>query len=160
VVVRQGRTEARSTRQRQATGAVSVCISSSSDSSSSSSSTKDRVNACVCVCNPMAKINVKPIQEVKQLRNQLHCDNDIARAHSCLCIHFASAPCGLAPTAPSASIASTSAALRRKRSVSEFSLCLSRACLSKMFVFIYKWLKRTVFLPETNLSQDVYCVLS
>jgi hypothetical protein len=27
----------------------------------------------------------------------------------------------------------------------EFSLCLSRACLGKMIVFIYKWLKNTVF---------------
>ena len=26
-----------------------------------------------------------------------------------------------------------------------FSLCLSRACLGKMFVFIHKWLKKTVF---------------
>jgi hypothetical protein len=26
----------------------------------------------------------------------------------------------------------------------EFSLCLSRACLGKMFVFKYKWLKRWV----------------
>eukprot|EP01046_Picozoa_sp_COSAG06_P002996 COSAG06_NODE_112_length_23474_cov_81.804458_10_plen_187_part_00 len=28
-----------------------------------------------------------------------------------------------------------------KRTFFEFSLCLSRACLGKMFVFIYKWLK-------------------
>jgi hypothetical protein len=27
----------------------------------------------------------------------------------------------------------------------EFSLCLFRACLGKMFVFIYKWLKNAVF---------------
>jgi hypothetical protein len=27
----------------------------------------------------------------------------------------------------------------------EFSLCLSRACLGKMFVFIYKWLKNAIF---------------
>jgi hypothetical protein len=27
----------------------------------------------------------------------------------------------------------------------EFSLCLSRACLGKMIVFIYKWLKNAVF---------------
>eukprot|EP01046_Picozoa_sp_COSAG06_P013892 COSAG06_NODE_848_length_11971_cov_10.199882_14_plen_139_part_00 len=42
----------------------------------------------------------------------------------------------------------------------EFSLCLSRACLGKMFVFIYKWLKRTVFthrMPST-LSSDHECV--
>jgi hypothetical protein len=29
----------------------------------------------------------------------------------------------------------------------EFSLCLSRACLGKMLIFIYKWLKSAVFLP-------------
>jgi hypothetical protein len=27
----------------------------------------------------------------------------------------------------------------------EFSLCLSRACLGKMIIFIYKWLKNAVF---------------
>ena len=27
----------------------------------------------------------------------------------------------------------------------DFSLCLSRACLGKVFVFIYKWLKKGVF---------------
>ena len=27
----------------------------------------------------------------------------------------------------------------------EFSLCSPRACLGEMFVFIYKWLKKTVF---------------
>ena len=33
-----------------------------------------------------------------------------------------------------------------KRSGFEFSPCLSRACLGKMFVFkIYKWLNQTVF---------------
>ena len=30
-------------------------------------------------------------------------------------------------------------------SFKKFSLCLSRACLGKMFVFIYKWLKHAVF---------------
>ena len=33
------------------------------------------------------------------------------------------------------------------RSVFEFSLCLSRACLGKKIIFIYEWLKKTVFLP-------------
>jgi hypothetical protein len=40
--------------------------------------------------------------------------------------------------------------------VSEFSLCLSRACLGKMFVFIHKWLKKTVvtsgWLPPPSPS--------
>jgi hypothetical protein len=34
-----------------------------------------------------------------------------------------------------------------KRAFFEFSLCLSRACLGKMMHFIYKWLKKPVFLP-------------
>jgi hypothetical protein len=33
----------------------------------------------------------------------------------------------------------------RKRPFFEFSLCLSRACLGKMLVFIYKWLKKWRF---------------
>ena len=32
-----------------------------------------------------------------------------------------------------------------KRAFFEFSLCLSRACLGQMFVYIYKWLKIAVF---------------
>ena len=32
--------------------------------------------------------------------------------------------------------------LRKRHSFLEFSLCLSRACLGKKFVFIYKWLKK------------------
>jgi hypothetical protein len=32
----------------------------------------------------------------------------------------------------------------RKTSFFEFSLCLSRACLGKMIVFIYKWLQKAV----------------
>ena len=35
--------------------------------------------------------------------------------------------------------------VRKTASFFEFSLCLSRACLGKMFVFIYKWLKNAVF---------------
>ena len=35
-------------------------------------------------------------------------------------------------------------ALRKNGLVIEFSLRLSRACLGKMFIFIYKWLKKTV----------------
>jgi hypothetical protein len=37
------------------------------------------------------------------------------------------------------------ALVRKAASVFEFSLCLSRACLGKMFVFIYKWRKNAVF---------------
>jgi hypothetical protein len=33
----------------------------------------------------------------------------------------------------------------RKASFFEFSLYLSRACLGKMIVFMYKWLKKAVF---------------
>jgi hypothetical protein len=35
--------------------------------------------------------------------------------------------------------------VRRTASLLEFSLCLSRACLGKMFVFLYKWLNNAVF---------------
>jgi hypothetical protein len=41
--------------------------------------------------------------------------------------------------------------LRKNGLFFEFSLCLSRACLGKMIVFIYKWLKTTVF---THRDQD------
>ena len=34
--------------------------------------------------------------------------------------------------------------VRKTASFSEFSLCLSRAFLGKMFVFMYKWLKNAV----------------
>jgi hypothetical protein len=36
-----------------------------------------------------------------------------------------------------------------KRSFFEFSLCFSRVCPGKMFGFIYKWLKKTVFTRHT-----------
>eukprot|EP01046_Picozoa_sp_COSAG06_P069038 COSAG06_NODE_18640_length_876_cov_1.021879_1_plen_68_part_10 len=36
-------------------------------------------------------------------------------------------------------------AVRKTASFFEFSLCMSRACLGKMIVFIYKWLKNAVF---------------
>jgi hypothetical protein len=35
--------------------------------------------------------------------------------------------------------------VRKTASFFEFSLCLSRACLGKMFVFLYKWLRNAVF---------------
>jgi hypothetical protein len=35
--------------------------------------------------------------------------------------------------------------LRKNGPFVEFSLCLSRACLGKMFAFMHKWLKKTVF---------------
>ena len=38
--------------------------------------------------------------------------------------------------------------VRKTASFFEFSLCLSRACLGKMIVFIYKWLKNAVFRRE------------
>ena len=42
-------------------------------------------------------------------------------------------------------IALAMAAVGKTASFFEFSLCLSRACLGKMIVFIYKWLKNAVF---------------
>ena len=35
----------------------------------------------------------------------------------------------------------------KRHSFLEFSLCLSRACLGKIIVFIHKWRKNGVFLP-------------
>jgi hypothetical protein len=35
--------------------------------------------------------------------------------------------------------------VRKTASFFEFSLCLSRACLGKIIVFVYKWLEKTVF---------------
>jgi ABC-type multidrug transport system fused ATPase/permease subunit len=41
--------------------------------------------------------------------------------------------------------------VRKTASFFEFSLCLSRACLGKMIVSIYKWLKNAVFRRTTTL---------
>jgi len=38
--------------------------------------------------------------------------------------------------------------VRKTASFLKFSLCLSRACLGKMIVFKYKWLKNAVFRRE------------
>ena len=38
----------------------------------------------------------------------------------------------------------------------EFSLCLSRACIGKMIVFIYKWLKNAVFRCRPSTTRCVY----
>ena len=46
----------------------------------------------------------------------------------------------------------TEAVLRKHGPFVEFSLCLSRACLGRMIVFIYKWLRKTVF---THLELNV-----
>ena len=37
----------------------------------------------------------------------------------------------------------------------EFSLCLSRACLGKVIIFLYKWVKNTVFSPASNPSDQL-----
>eukprot|EP01046_Picozoa_sp_COSAG06_P019227 COSAG06_NODE_1364_length_9696_cov_14.104929_7_plen_92_part_00 len=37
--------------------------------------------------------------------------------------------------------------LRENGTFFEFSLCLSRACLGKIIIFIYKWRKKTVLSP-------------
>jgi hypothetical protein len=43
--------------------------------------------------------------------------------------------------------------VRKTASFFEFSLCLSRACLGKMIVFIYyKWLKNAVFRRQFSCS--------
>jgi hypothetical protein len=40
--------------------------------------------------------------------------------------------------------------VRKTASFLEFSLCLSRACLGKMIVYTYKWLKNAVFAGAGN----------
>jgi hypothetical protein len=42
--------------------------------------------------------------------------------------------------------------VRKAASSFEFSLCLSRACLGKMIVCIYKWLKNAVFRRLPHLA--------
>ena len=44
-------------------------------------------------------------------------------------------------------------AVRKTAAFFEFSLCLSRACLGKMIVFIYEWLKNAVFRRRIRLQQ-------
>jgi hypothetical protein len=44
--------------------------------------------------------------------------------------------------------------LRKTPLFFEFSLCLSRACLGKMFVYIYKWRKKWRFLHRAEASSD------
>jgi hypothetical protein len=43
--------------------------------------------------------------------------------------------------------------MRENGTFFEFSLCLSRACLGKMLIFIYKWLKKCRFL--TGVGEGV-----
>jgi hypothetical protein len=52
---------------------------------------------------------------------------------------------GAVSSLPSADAVTADPSLRESGLVIEFSLCLSRACLGKMFAFVYKWLKKTVF---------------
>ena len=47
--------------------------------------------------------------------------------------------------------------VRKTAFVLEFSLCLSRACLGKMFVFIYKWLKNAVLRRLQKDSTSTHC---
>jgi hypothetical protein len=48
--------------------------------------------------------------------------------------------------------------VRRNTPFFEFSLCLSRACLGKMFVFIYKWqLKKDPFRNSFRLLKRTIC---
>jgi hypothetical protein len=42
-------------------------------------------------------------------------------------------------------VTSATSLAARKRDFFEFFLCLSRACLGKMLIFIYKWLKKCRF---------------
>jgi len=42
----------------------------------------------------------------------------------------------------------------------EFFPCLSRACLGKMMHFIYKWLKKTVFSPASEVASTQTSMLT
>ena len=44
--------------------------------------------------------------------------------------------------------------VRTRYSGFEVFLCLSRACLGKIFVFTYKWLEQTVFTPAEVSAAD------
>jgi hypothetical protein len=60
-----------------------------------------------------------------------------------------------------ASVVHSTGTVGKTASFFEFSLCLSRACLGKMFVFIYKWRKNAVFrrLPDfgSGYLKDLGC---
>jgi hypothetical protein len=45
---------------------------------------------------------------------------------------------------------------KRQLFLSALSLCLSRACLGKMIVFIYKWLKKAVFCRVSSALWPLY----
>ena len=51
---------------------------------------------------------------------------------------------GSAPVAPGA--------CKKTHLFSQLSLCLSRACLGKIIIFIYKWLRKNVLLPVRRIS--------
>jgi hypothetical protein len=48
----------------------------------------------------------------------------------------------------------------RKKSFFEFSLCLSRACLGKMIVFIYKWLKKVPLFAGVIVARRMQLIMS
>jgi hypothetical protein len=49
-------------------------------------------------------------------------------------------------------------ACEKRHSFFEFSLCLTRACLGKMFVFIYKWRKKMSFsAPDQRIDRPKAC---
>jgi hypothetical protein len=50
------------------------------------------------------------------------------------------------------------ASVRKTASFFEVSLCLSRACLGKMIVFIYKWLKNAVRFSQEPIDCDAALV--
>ena len=57
-------------------------------------------------------------------------------------------------------IGSLDEAVRKTASFFEFSLCLSRACLGKMMVFIYNWLKNAVFRRRSVCRYgNVFCAM-
>ena len=50
---------------------------------------------------------------------------------------------------------------QNKRAFLEFSLCLSRACLGKIIIFVCKWLKKpNVFSPAAGNHRDQHAALN
>eukprot|EP01046_Picozoa_sp_COSAG06_P008785 COSAG06_NODE_449_length_15623_cov_50.097204_3_plen_171_part_00 len=65
-----------------------------------------------------------------------------------------SAVCGVVWCGVCVDSCGAACSVRKTASFFEFSLCLSRTCLGKMIVFIYKWRKNTVFRRATSVSDD------
>ena len=108
--------------------------------------TKFKAHHCICKLRPATETTA--LSGIYQERHSLqqppvsHLNRALPRLavklHSCL------GPLPLKHFAAWARLMAT-LLVRKTASFFEFSLCLSRACLGKMFVFRYKWRKNAVF---------------